>query len=43
MQFPSKIPTKFFTDMKRAILNLIGKKMPKIAKTILNNKVIISK
>jgi hypothetical protein len=29
--------------MKRAILNLIGKKMPKIAKTILNNKVIISK
>ena len=34
-----KIPTHFFSDMKREILNFILKnKIPRITKTILNNK-----
>ena len=36
---PSKIQAKFFTDLKRAVLNFIWKsKKPRIAKTILYNK-----
>ena len=36
---PIKIPGKFFTDLKRMVLNFIRKsKKPKIAKTILYNK-----
>ena len=34
-----KIPAKFFTDLKRTVLNFIWKsKKPKIAKTILYTK-----
>jgi hypothetical protein len=40
---PIKIPTQFFTDMKRAILDFISKnkqanKQNRITKTILSNK-----
>ena len=36
---PIKIPTEFFKNMKRAILNFMWKnEKPKILKTILNNK-----
>jgi hypothetical protein len=36
---PTKIPTKSFKDMERAILKFIWKgKKPRIAKTIFNNK-----
>ena len=36
---PIKIPSQFFMDMERAILNFIWKtKKPGIAKTILNSK-----
>ena len=36
---PMKIPTKFFTDLERTIINIIWKnKKPRIAKTILYNK-----
>ena len=36
---PIKIPTQFFTDLERTILNFIGKnKKPRIAQTIRNNK-----
>ena len=36
---PIKIPTQFFTDMERAMLNFVWKnKKPKVAKPILNNK-----
>ena len=36
---PIKIPTQFFTDLERTIINFIWKnKKPKIAKTILNSK-----
>jgi hypothetical protein len=38
---PIKIPTQFFTDMERTILNFIWKKihMLWIAETIVNNKI----
>jgi len=40
---PINIPTEYFTDCKRAILNFIRKnKKPKITKTILNRKEGIS-
>ena len=36
---PIKIPTKFFTDLEKTIINFIWKnKKPKIVKTILYNK-----
>jgi hypothetical protein len=36
---PIKIPTKFFTELERAIFKLIwNNKKPKIAKTVLNNR-----
>ena len=36
---PIKIPTQFFTDLQRSVLNFIWKnKKSRIAKTILNNK-----
>jgi hypothetical protein len=36
---PIKIPTQFFTDMEREILNFTWKnKKPRISKTVLNNK-----
>ena len=36
---PMKIPAKFFTDLKRTVLDFIWKrKTPRIAKTILYNK-----
>ncbi|CAO2640137.1 LINE-1 retrotransposable element ORF2 protein, partial [Lemmus lemmus] len=39
MQYPSKIPEKFFKDLESSVLNFIWKgKKPRIAKTILGNK-----